>query len=160
MLSIPSMNDLINKINAFRESPNLTTILRFIVGIIFLYASYDKILDPGSFAIAIQNYQLIPMSLSNLIAIILPWCEFFCGLFLLIGWWHKPAALLISLMTFVFIIALSIAYFRGLDIDCGCFGTGSSVSIQRIIEDIMLFAFSLHIYFKPNSKLAIENIRD
>jgi len=145
-------------INSFRESPYLTTTFRFILGAVFLYASYDKILDPGSFAIVVQNYQLIPMSLSNLVAIFLPWCELYCALFLLLGWWHKPAALLVSLMNFIFITALSLAYLRGLDIECGCFGTGSSVSIQRIVEDIILLALSLHIFSHPKSILAIENI--
>ncbi len=145
-------------INALRESPYITTIFRFILGIIFLYASYDKILDPGSFAIAVQNYKLIPMSLSNIVAIFLPWCEFYSAVLLIFGWWHKPAALLVSVMNITFIVALSLAYLRGLDIDCGCFGTDSSVSIQRIVEDIILLSFSLHIYLKPNSKFALENL--
>ena len=154
------MKVILTNLNILRESPYLTTLFRYIVGFIFLYASYDKILDPESFAIAVQNYKLIPMSLSNLVALILPWCEFFCAVLLIAGWWHKPAALLVSVMTLIFIIALSLAYMRGLDIDCGCFGTGSLVSIQRIIEDFILLAFSVHIFFKPKSKLAVENILD
>jgi uncharacterized membrane protein YphA (DoxX/SURF4 family) len=152
------MNKLNIKIKSISESQILTTIFRLILGTVFLYASYDKILDPETFAISVQNYQIIPMSLSNLVAIILPWCEFYCALFLLVGWWHRAAAFIVSIMNIIFIVALSVASFRGLDINCGCFGTGTSVSIQRIIEDIILLAFSLYIFFKPRSKLAIENI--
>ena len=147
-----------SKLKSFQKSLYITTISRFILGMVFLYAGYDKILDPGSFAIAVQNYQLIPMSLSNMVAIFLPWCEFYCALLLLSGWWHRSAALLVSIMNIVFIVALTLAYLRGLDIDCGCFGTGSSVNIQRIVEDFILLALSLHIFFNPESKLALENI--
>jgi len=147
-----------SKLESFQKAPYITTIFRIILGFVFLYASFDKILDPGSFAIAIQNYQLIPMSLSNMVAIFLPWCEFYCAIFLLIGWWHKPAALLVSIMNIIFIVALALAYLRGLNIDCGCFGTGSTVNIQRIVEDIILLLLSLHIFFNPKSKLTMENI--
>ena len=152
------MNNLKSKIKSFQDSPYLTTVFRIFLGLVFLYASFNKILNPGSFAIAIQNYQLIPMSLSNMVAIFLPWCEFYCAGLLLFGWWHKPAALLVSIMSIIFIVALTLAYLRGLDIDCGCYGTGSSVSIQKIIENFILLALSLHVFFNPKTWLAIENI--
>ncbi|MGA8240229.1 MAG: MauE/DoxX family redox-associated membrane protein [Desulfobacterales bacterium] len=34
--------------------------LRLLLGTVFLYASYDKILHPQAFAQAVYNYQILP----------------------------------------------------------------------------------------------------
>ena len=78
------------------QSPTLTTILRLFLGLLFIYASIPKIADPAYFAAAVQNYQMIPDSLINVVAIILPWLEFVCGLLLLLGYWIRAAAGLIG----------------------------------------------------------------
>jgi len=139
------------------SSPYLTTTLRIMVGLVFIYASIDKISSPAYFAGTIQNYQLIPEFMLNIIAIILPWVELICGLLLLSGVWHQSAALIISLLMVVFILAITSAIVRGLAIECGCFGAGSSANWTRIIEDIFLLAFTLQILFFPKSILALEN---
>ena len=128
-----------------------------IIGLIFIYASLEKIAYPAYFAVSVQNYQLIPDYFTNIIAVVLPWLELYCGILVLIGFWHKAGATIVSLLNIVFIITLTSAVFRGLDIDCGCYGAGSSVNISRIIEDLFLLAFSLHITLFPQSKFALEN---
>ncbi len=140
------------------SSPYLTTLFRTMVGLVFIYASIDKIADPAYFAGSIQNYQLAPDIFINMAAIILPWLELLCGLLLLIGVWHRPASLIITFLMIVFIIAISSAIFRGLDIECGCYGSGISADWKRIVEDFFLLAFSLQILFYPESKLALGNI--
>jgi uncharacterized membrane protein YphA (DoxX/SURF4 family) len=127
------------------------------VGLIFIYASIDKIANPAYFAGMIQNYQLAPDIFINIAAIILPWLELLCGALLLTGIWHRSAAFLITFLMLVFMIAISSAIFRGLDIECGCFGAGTSANWSRIIEDIFLLVFSVQILFYPKSKLAVEN---
>ena len=42
-----------NKIN-----PYLILLIRCLLGLVFVYASYDKILDPGKFARDIANYHI------------------------------------------------------------------------------------------------------
>jgi len=151
------MNKLFHRLVLIRKSPYLTSCLRLVLGTVFLYAASEKIARPEDFAVAIQNYQLIPLSLTNLSAMILPWLELYCGLLLLLGLWHQPAAFLTTVMNVVFLIALLSAYYRGLDIECGCFGSGSEVNLGRILEDLLLLAFSLHILFYPASFFALEN---
>ena len=101
---------------------------------------------------------MIPDPMINLVAIILPWLELICGILLLTGFWHRSAAFIVSLMMIVFIIAISTAILRGLDIECGCFGSGTSANWTRILEDLFLLAFSLQILFFPKSIIALENI--
>ena len=127
------------------------------LGILFIYASIDKIADPAYFAGTIQNYQLIPVWLINISAITLPWLELLCGVLLLTGVWHRSASLIITLLMIVFIVAISSAIFRGLDIECGCYGSRASADWTRIVEDFFLLAFSLQIIFYTESKLALGN---
>ena len=145
-------------INPISRSPYLTTLFRMIIGLIFIYASLEKIAYPAYFAVSVQNYQLIPDYFTNIIAVVLPWLELYCGILVLIGYWHQAGAAIVSLLNIVFIMALTSAVFRGLDIDCGCYGAGSSVNISRIIEDLFLLSFSLHITLFPQSKFALENL--
>ena len=63
-----------------RINPVLILLIRVLLGLVFIYASYDKILDPGKFARDIANYHIIPFGLENSIAIILTWIELFIGL--------------------------------------------------------------------------------
>jgi len=46
---------------------------RLLLGGIFVYASYDKILHPVPFAEIIYNYQILPDVLVNLVSLFLPW---------------------------------------------------------------------------------------
>ena len=97
--------------------------LRLILGGVFVFAGALKIYEPGKFALDIANYRLLPHELINLFAITLPWIEVLAGLFLLGGVWLRASALMVLAMTIMFFIAISSALARGLDIECGCFGT-------------------------------------
>lgn len=123
-------------------------ISRFLVGIVFIIASIDKIAVPELFAINIEGYNILPISLINIIAIIIPWIELLCGIFLISGFYLRSSSLIVSIFLVLFILMITSAILRGLDIDCGCFGVESSeVSWMRVIEDIILLIMSIHIYY-------------
>ena len=92
---------------------------------IFIYASLDKIAHPAAFAKDVYNYQILPDALINLTALVLPWLELFLGLCLLAGIWLPGAVLTVNGLMVVFLAALVFNLARGLDINCGCFSTGS-----------------------------------
>jgi putative oxidoreductase len=138
------------------SSPYLTTIFRIMVGLVFLYTALNKITNTAYFAGVIYNYQLLPDLLVNLVAVILPWVELICGFLLILGFWYRSAALIISFLMTIFLIAITSVMIRGLDIECGCFGSDTIVDWPRIIEDIFLLIFSLQIVLSPESKLTID----
>ena len=113
---------------------------RLILGAVFIYASLEKIQNPGGFAQAIYNYRMVPESLINIMAIVLPWLELICGILIIVGVFVRGSALLIGAMLAVFIVALSSALLRGLDISCGCFTLegGRGIAGKTLIEDILL----------------------
>jgi uncharacterized membrane protein YphA (DoxX/SURF4 family) len=96
-------------------------ISRLVLGGIFTYASYDKILHPFEFAEVVYNYQLLPDVLVNLVSLFLPWLELLVGLSLILGVWLPGAVLICNLLLMVFFSTLVFNIARGLDIDCGCF---------------------------------------
>lgn len=137
-------------------------LLRLVIGGLFVYASLNKVFNQQEFAKAIYNYKLLPGGLVNLFAIVLPYIEFFAGIFLIFGIFKKGSSFLIGSMLVVFIIALTRAYVLGLDISCGCFSletvSEKSDILQRIIEDILMLIGCILIYFKSDKKnLTITN---
>lgn len=127
-------------------------ILRLIVGAFFVYASLDKLMNQEEFSKAIYNYKFLPAEFINIFAIVMPYVEFIAGVFLMLGIYKRGSSFLIIFLLIIFIIALTQAYARGLDINCACFSLESSGEksdiFQRIIEDILLLTASIIIYIK------------
>jgi uncharacterized membrane protein YphA (DoxX/SURF4 family) len=147
--------------NQLISNKYLTLVFRLALGIIFVYASLDKIAYPGDFATAIRNYKILPELITNIFAIILSWLELFCGIFLIVGLFTRASAFIISFMLVVFIIAIISGIARGLDISCGCFSTvdkASKVGMQRLLEDIGMLVMGLQIFFFTTPFISIETI--
>jgi putative oxidoreductase len=130
----------------------LVLLFRVILGVTFIYASLDKIAHPEQFARIVYNYKILPEFLINVYAVTLPWVEFVAGLFLIFGIFTESASLLISFLLVIFIVAISINLFRGINLNCGCFSTdpgGKKEGANLLIKDfiflflgIMIFSFN------------------
>ena len=137
-------------------------VIRLVVGFVFIFAAVSKAADPEGFAQAIFNYKLLPDFLINILAITLPWIELSAGLLLMFGISAKENSAILSGLLVIFIIAIVISLLRGLDIDCGCFGTvdGSKVGILKILENFGLLVCGI-IVIKFDSKFLslIDNVK-
>lgn len=111
---------------------------RLLLGAVFIYASYDKILHPAAFAKAIYNYQILPDTTINLVALVLPWLELLVGAALVIGVWLPGAVPLANAMLLTFFGALIYSVARGLNVDCGCFGPSTGVIEQTSMNWYLL----------------------
>ena len=116
--------------------PWLTIRVQLALGAIFVVAAIPKIADPPSFAHMIYNYRLVPASLINLSALLMPWVELLAGLALILGVWKAAARNLIGILLAIFIIAISINLVRDNAIDCGCFNVADrgKTHEQRIFD--------------------------
>lgn len=133
-----------NGVKAFLAHPWTIRACRWIVGLMFLAAALPKIADPGSFANQIENYGLVPMALQNLLALTLPWIELLVALSLLFGVEARGGGVVAAALMVVFIAAVSSAWARGLDIECGCTGKGSSaVGPGKLLENAGLFVAAM-----------------
>jgi putative oxidoreductase len=125
-------------------------ILRLLVGGGFVIAGALKIAAPGEFAIAVGNYRLLPGGLINVTAILVPWVEVVTGLFILTGIWLRTASLIIVCMTALFAGVIISALARGLNIECGCFGTvgGRHIGLVNLAIDLVFFCLAASLAWK------------
>ncbi len=127
--------------------PWLIVLIRVLLGVIFIYASYDKILDPGKFARDIANYHIIPFGLENLIAIILPWLELFIGIGLIAGLMVDGASMISGGLMTIFILFILQATLRGFNIECGCgLKEGEMVGWNKILENLVFLGASYLVW--------------
>lgn len=134
----------------------IVLLARLLIGGILIYASIDKILYPGDFAKAINNYHIIPFGLENIFSIILPWLELIIGAFLILGILLDGASLLVILMMLIFISAITFAMIMGYNIECGCgLKPGEMIGFQKIIEDITYLILALLILKRPEHQFEL-----
>lgn len=127
--------------------------MRLLIGTIFIYASFDKILDPGKFARSISNYHVMPYGLENMVAIILPWLELLIGIGIVIGVLIDANVLIAGGLLILFILMISQAILRGFNIDCGCgLKENELVGWSKIIEN-MFFLGVCYIIFWSKSRI-------
>jgi len=124
----------------FVSNKYLHLLFRLMLGFIFIFAGIEKISDLSGFSNAIYNYKLLPISFINFIAIMLPWIELTSGILLLFGVYVKENSSIIAVLLIIFFIAIAISLARGLNIECGCFGTsnGSKIGVIKLVENLVL----------------------
>jgi uncharacterized membrane protein YphA (DoxX/SURF4 family) len=134
------------------QNKHILLFFRFVVGGVFIWAGLSKIFDPLGFAQNIANYRIFSQALSLFLALIMPWMEVICGLLLVLGIFRETASFMLSGSLVVFLGLIIVTLVRGLDIDCGCFGSLSrSVDFKLLLIDCALLFFSLNIFFSQYS---------
>ena len=119
---------------------------RLALGGIFVYAAYAKVHFDGQwhlhdyyffFAMAIDSYRMLPLTIVEWMARVLPWIELGLGALLLIGLGDAmgwPSRSTIALLV-VFMAAMARAKMLGLEINCGCFGNRSENLHTELLLD-------------------------
>ena len=119
---------------------HLIRICRVIMGIVFIVAALAKIGDVAAFSTQIHNFRMMPVSLENLVAMTLPWVELLAGLSLLLGIRPRSGGLIVTVLMAMFLVAVAVALGRGLDIECGCFGTADAtrVGLSKLSQNLVM----------------------
>ena len=127
--------------------------LRLTFGGLLIAACVDKIIHPLEFAQAVENYQVFGERFARWVAVWLPYLELIVGIFLILGIWYDAAVILNFIMMAVFFIAITQAYVRGLDINCGCFSAdgGTKIDLPKLSYNFLLLAGSF-ILMQGSSK--------
>jgi uncharacterized membrane protein YphA (DoxX/SURF4 family) len=125
----------------------LALLLRLGLGAVFVAASVPKILDPAGFSRNVFHYDILPVGLVNVVAILLPWVELCVGVCLIVGFRVRGAALVAIGSLVIFTAAMASALARGLNIDCGCFKTsGTPLGPERLVGDVGLLVAAWLVY--------------
>lgn len=130
-------------------APYILWLGRIVLAVIFLWAAWGKISDPQGFARAMWNYRMLPESVVPYLAIGMPLLEAVAAVAILLPPLSKGGSLAILGLLVVFIVGLTSAWARGLDVDCGCFGEGSStVGPLLILRNLGLSAVAVWSFLK------------
>jgi uncharacterized membrane protein YphA (DoxX/SURF4 family) len=139
----------------------LTLLCRLIIGGVFIYASLDKIAHPDQFARIVFNYHLVPGSLINLMAIILPMTELIAGVFVITGIFYRGARAYLIILLSIFVIAIAVNVFRGVNLECGCFTVSSrakSAGILLILRDAVYAIPGVILLLSRSRRWMLENL--
>ena len=140
----------------------LSLLCRLVVGCIFLYASYDKILDPQAFAPFVAQYELVPLWMVNWGSAIFAWTEFTISILLIAGWQIRPAALIATVMLVFFTGLMVYAGITGAGFDCGCFpgDAGHPAGFDAALRDLGFLVPAIFVLSRPGRRFSIDAIRD
>lgn len=136
--------------------PRRTSPLRFavccLVGAVFIYAGVLKAIDPVKFGSDIGNFHILPYALAIRFAFYLPWLEVLCGFALVIGWLRSGATMILTGLMVMFIVATVAAKVRGINLDCGCFGSATKnlTFTWHLAIDFALLGALLVLWFWPS----------
>ena len=142
----------------FLHNDYLGFLVRLAVGLIFVYASIDKIAQPAQFARIVYNYQLLPGELINLMALVLPWIELTCGILLIFGIYKEGSIAVLNILVIVFAAAIGINVIRGVDLECGCFTVSSKTrtdTLGLLAKDLGLFVLTAYLFFNRAAKYVL-----
>ena len=132
----------------FSLKPISRLLARWLLAWIFIRAGLPKIADPLSFASSIEAIRIVSGTLVLWVALLLPWLELVIGLGIMIPWLKRASALIMTALLSLFIVLHASAWFRGLDLNCGCFGLSedSPNYAWLILRNLGLFGLSLFIF--------------
>jgi uncharacterized membrane protein YphA (DoxX/SURF4 family) len=121
-----------------------------------------KVSDLNQTYIAVQAYDLLPGSVSSLLAGALPFLELALGVLLLVGLGTRLTAIVSILVLVAFIGAVAQSWARGLTIDCGCFGGGGQVAPgetrypEEIARDLGFLLLAVWLTARPRSVASLD----
>src|SRR5690554_5910361 len=135
--------------------------VRFLVGFVFLFSGFVKIIDPAGVGLIIEEYFKI-VGLGNwhtfyiLVGALLSISEMLLGIGILLGLRMKvmiKGALL--LMVFFTLLTLYLALFNPIT-DCGCFGEAVKLTNwETFVKDVVLLLLVLFLFYQKDKFIPI-----
>ncbi|TQL68652.1 putative membrane protein YphA (DoxX/SURF4 family) [Nocardioides albertanoniae] len=135
---------------------------RLYLGFVFLAAGIAKLPEPTITEQAVRGYQLLPWQLAATYAIAMPIAEIILGAMLVLGLFTRTAAVAVALGLCSFLLGITSAWVRGLDIDCGCFGGGGASAdpayLADTFRDLGWLAIAVFLILLRRTKLALDDL--
>jgi uncharacterized membrane protein YphA (DoxX/SURF4 family) len=140
------------------------TIARLLLAGVWIVAGYLKVVDLDASVRAVRAYQLLPELAAQIVGAGLPLVEIGVGLLLLVGLGVRVAAAMSALMLAAFVLGIASAWARGLQIDCGCFGSGGTLAAGQsptygleLARDIGLLLVAAALARHPHTRCAVDD---
>ena len=130
-----------NFVQGIMKSPWLQRILRIVIGLLFVYVGYAKILHADKVAGNLLLLDIFPWCIINIFAMWLVCFEVFIGVLVISGIWLRASSLLLICFCVICLGLISYAIAGDLNIHCGCFvtaPTGPARSWSSLWQEILM----------------------
>lgn len=129
---------------------------------VFVYAGAVKLADPLTFVSDIEAYRLVAGWPAWAAAVYLPWLEIVVGLGLLWPRASRASAGVIAGLMVVFTAALVSAWWRGLDLRCGCFGDAMAGwgYGRLLVRDVVLLGMAVVVFRNAPREVPTRSVTD
>lgn len=121
---------------------------RVVLGAVFVYAGFIKLIDPKTFAVSVSQYEIVPQILIAPVAIGLPALEFLAGLGLIMN--IRGSLTVIFSLLFLFVSVLGYGMLNNLNVDCGCFSEDEIKGFNSLrtafFRDLIMILIAFYIY--------------
>jgi uncharacterized membrane protein YphA (DoxX/SURF4 family) len=140
------------------------TLFRLGLATVWLITGALKAGDPNQTQTAVRAYKVLPDTLVNPVAGVLPFLELAFGLLVLLGIGSRLMGVLSALLLLVYIAGVAQSAARGLTIDCGCFGGGGQVSAgqthytQEILRDTGFLVLAVWLAVRPRTLFSVDGL--
>jgi uncharacterized membrane protein YphA (DoxX/SURF4 family) len=144
--------------------PWAATVARLLLAGVWIVAGWLKAVDLDASVRAVRAYQLLPELAAQIVGAGLPLVEIVVGLLLLVGLGVRIAAAVSAVMLAAFVLGIASAWARGLQIDCGCFGSGGTLAAGQsptygweLARDAGLLLVAAALARHPLTRYAVDN---
>lgn len=138
----------------------LALLLRLTLGGLFLWSGADKLRDLAAFREAVEDYQLLPSALASSWAFVLPFLELALSALLVVGLFTRVSAALVALLLVVFMVAIGINMYRGVEIECGCAGLAAAshlIGWDSLLQDFLMLVAALALSVARDGFLSLDS---
>lgn len=113
---------------------------QIVTGVLMAWAALSKLGDIAGLARDVHNFRLLPVGTEHLLAIVLPWIELTAALSLVLGIRARAGAVVATSLMLVLTAAVALAMARGLNIECGCFGSAGAMRVgpAKLLENVVI----------------------
>lgn len=136
---------------------------RLVLGGVWTVAGALKVTDLDASVRAVRAYRLLPDLAAQVLGAGLPVVEIVLGVLLVVGLGVRVAGALSVLLMGAFVVGIASAWARGLQIDCGCFGSGGALAPGEsptygleLARDGALLAVAALLTWRPSGRFALD----
>lgn len=139
----------------------LPLVCRLVLGAVLIGAGLTK-LEPHAAERSVRAYDILPEWGVVAMAHGLPFLEIALGVLLVLGLGTRLLGAVSALLMLVFVAGIASVWYRGINIDCGCFGTGGTVDASQteypleIARDLGLALLGAYLVWRPRSRFSLD----
>jgi uncharacterized membrane protein YphA (DoxX/SURF4 family) len=145
---------------AFRNR-YLSFVFRIGLGVVFIVSGVGKLSELAAFVDQVEEANILPHALARAYGTALPYVEVVIGALLILGLLSRFSAGIGGLAALSFIIGNSTMLYRGLYVECGCFGSIASLQFstrEALIIDCVLLIMAIQILVHKGEFLSLDSV--